>query len=169
MAIQRYTVQWQEAKLTLSAFLHQVMKLPWSQVKRRIENGGVKMSGHVIRDPAQRLKKGKIIELEIDGPGKKAKPPAAPEAKAKPAAQKNQGANALRSPMERYSGPRPEILFIDESIVVVDKPIGLTTNRSGDEKESTGGRERFLPVTLAEILPELIGRPRQARATGPPP
>src|SRR5262249_34136593 len=63
-------------------------------------------------------------------------------------------------PSKPPAGPRPVIRFIDEHIVVVDKPGGLTTMRHEDEAAEAGARgRRFLPETLADPLPGLIARP----------
>jgi 23S rRNA pseudouridine1911/1915/1917 synthase len=55
---------------------------------------------------------------------------------------------------------------VDESIVVVEKPSGLTTMRHADEAAEFGERgRRFLPQTLADLLPRLLpGKPRPVRA-----
>ena len=49
------------------------------------------------------------------------------------------------------------IIFVDEHIVVVDKPAGLTTVRHAHEAAEFGARaHRFLPATLVDLLPPLI-------------
>jgi 23S rRNA pseudouridine1911/1915/1917 synthase len=62
-------------------------------------------------------------------------------------------------------GPRPVLRFIDEHIVVVEKPAGLTTMRHAEDVEEQGPRaRRFLPDTLADLLPGLIAE----QVPGPP-
>jgi 23S rRNA pseudouridine1911/1915/1917 synthase len=57
------------------------------------------------------------------------------------------------------TGPRPTIRYADKHIVVVDKPAGLTTMRHAEEVAEFGKRaRRFLPPTLADMLPELLAR-----------
>lgn len=64
-----------------------------------------------------------------------------------------------------YRGPRPVIRFADRHIVVVDKPAGLTTMRHADEAAQFGKRaQRYLPPTLAELLPGLLGDSARVRA-----
>ena len=47
--------------------------------------------------------------------------------------------------------------YLDEHIVVVDKPAGLTTVRHADEKKELGARaQRYLPPTLVDLLPRLL-------------
>jgi 23S rRNA pseudouridine1911/1915/1917 synthase len=54
-------------------------------------------------------------------------------------------------------GARPVIRFADAQVVVVEKPAGLTTMRHPDEAAEFGARaRRFLPPTLADLLPNLL-------------
>jgi 23S rRNA pseudouridine1911/1915/1917 synthase len=56
-------------------------------------------------------------------------------------------------------GPRPTIRYADKHLVVVDKPAGLTTMRHAEEAAEFGPRgKRFLPPTLADLLPGLLAR-----------
>jgi 23S rRNA pseudouridine1911/1915/1917 synthase len=58
------------------------------------------------------------------------------------------------------------ICYLDESIVVVDKPPGLTTMRHAEEAAEFGSRgRRFLPTTLADLLPAALAK-REGRAAG---
>jgi 23S rRNA pseudouridine1911/1915/1917 synthase len=62
------------------------------------------------------------------------------------------------------------IRYLDPHVVVVDKPTGLTTMRHPDEAAEFGKRAtRFLPATLADLLPSLLasaepGKHRPLRA-----
>lgn len=58
----------------------------------------------------------------------------------------------------------PVVLFSDAHIVVVNKPAGMTTMRHPGEIAEFGSRgSRFLPPTLADVLPGLIQRQTKAR------
>ena len=59
--------------------------------------------------------------------------------------------------------PRIQIVYADDTIVVVDKPPDLTTMRHAEEAAEFGSRgRRFLPTTLADLLPaELTKRERR--------
>jgi 23S rRNA pseudouridine1911/1915/1917 synthase len=60
---------------------------------------------------------------------------------------------------------QPIILYADAHIVVVDKPPGLTTMRHAEEAAEFGTRgRRYLPPTLADLLPDLLGAKRGARS-----
>jgi 23S rRNA pseudouridine1911/1915/1917 synthase len=55
------------------------------------------------------------------------------------------------------TGARPVIRFADAQVVVVEKPAGLTTMRHPEEAAEFGPRaKRFLPPTLADLLPNLL-------------
>lgn len=57
--------------------------------------------------------------------------------------------------------PGPIIRHVDAQVVVVDKPPGLTTMRHAAEAAEFGARaRRFLPGTLADLLPGLLTRGR---------
>src|SRR5947209_4616414 len=52
---------------------------------------------------------------------------------------------------------KPRLVYADEQIVVVDKPAGLTTMRHRHEAAEFGRRaQRYLPTTLADLLPHLL-------------
>jgi len=56
------------------------------------------------------------------------------------------------------------IRYADAHVVVVDKPPGLTTMRHAHEAREHGRRARFLPLTLADLLPGLLGTKGKVRA-----
>jgi 23S rRNA pseudouridine1911/1915/1917 synthase len=57
------------------------------------------------------------------------------------------------------------VRFLDDHLVVVEKPAGMTTVRHADEVESVGKRARkFLPPTLVDLLPAVLaGEPGRVR------
>ena len=54
-----------------------------------------------------------------------------------------------------------QVLYADDALVVADKPAGLTTMRHADEAAEFGRGKRFLPKTLADALPGLLGSPNK--------
>ena len=54
-----------------------------------------------------------------------------------------------------------DLVYIDDDVVVVNKPVGLTTTRSADDAAEFGEGKRFLPKTLADWLPALLGVPNR--------
>ncbi len=66
--------------------------------------------------------------------------------------------------------PSIVIRYIDEAVVIVEKPAGLTTMRHAEEAAEFGARaKKYLPLTLAEVLPQQLaaqnrGKPVPVRA-----
>src|SRR5262249_2420362 len=63
-------------------------------------------------------------------------------------------------------GARDIILhYVDEQIIVVEKPAGLTTVRHAEEVESLNSRaKKFLPPTLVDLLPAVLQEQGYRRA-----
>src|SRR5437660_5039778 len=69
------------------------------------------------------------------------------------------------SPYRALPATRPpptaqaKIRYADAHVVVVEKPAGLTTMRHPDEAAEFGARaQRYLPPTLADLLPMLLAQ-----------
>lgn len=147
-----------EAGQTVAAILKTRLGLSWSQAKRLVERHHVRYAGQIIGDPAHRLKAGKLITvasgaIESKVGTKKHKPAPAPTP------YKSAATVPAVKPVAATQHPI-QILYADESIVVVVKPAGLTTHRDAKEVAEFGERgRRFLPKTLTELLPGLLGEP----------
>src|SRR5207249_5397780 len=64
-----------------------------------------------------------------------------------------------KNPETRKEKPiaKSVIRYADAQVVIVEKPAGLTTMRHPDEAAEFGRRAgRFLPATLADLLPQLL-------------
>jgi 23S rRNA pseudouridine1911/1915/1917 synthase len=110
-------------------------------VRRLLRDGRVRVNGSPCADPQRRLQRGQRVQVRL---------PAAPRQPRKP--QPHQP-----SATATHYGPRPVIRYADEHVVVVEKPAGLTTMRHAEEIAEFGGRaRRFLPPTLADLLPDLL-------------
>lgn len=60
--------------------------------------------------------------------------------------------------------PRIQTIYVDDDVLVVNKPAGLTTVRHKDELEEMGRRRKYLPPTLVDLLPLLFkDRPAAGR------
>jgi len=158
-----FVVDRRENGRTLAAVLKMRYGIPWSQAKRLIEKRHVKVSGQVETDLARRLKVGKKVELAagtIEGQ-KTTNPKELP----KPVRKKTATRPAGPSVKQNISTPTHsgiEIIYADDDVVVVNKPAGLTTMRHKEEAEEFGERGKmFLPKTLAELLPGLLGSPNR--------
>jgi len=144
---QTFVVGRLDADQTVAAFLRTRLNLPWSKAKRLVETGQVRVAGQKVTDPAHRLKLGKHVEVVSQS---------APSGPTKPTRAKLKEA-------PKYDGPLPVLVYSDDSIAVVDKPPGLTTMRHAEEAAEFGERgKKYLPTTLADLLPAMLGRPGKA-------
>lgn len=147
MLLHFYLVAKGEGKQTLASFLRTKLNVSWSKAKELVTKKQVRVAGQPTADPAQRLRVGNRVEVHGFSPiTTKAVPSTKIVVKKKSA------------PV--YDGPMPEIVYEDDAIIVVNKPAGLTTMRHPDETAEFGERgKKYLPVTLADLLPNLLGRP----------
>jgi 23S rRNA pseudouridine1911/1915/1917 synthase len=182
----QFVVDRREAGQTLAAVLKSRYGISWAQAKRLVEKRHVKVSGQVETDVARRLKLGKRVELaagtvEIPkdkrggegekGSGEKSKKG---EKDAKLAATRrgardahdSKGKAANQKPPSSAQPRTPSldpgvIVYSDDAVVVVNKPAGLTTMRHAEEAAEFGRGKRFLPKTLADLLPAALGAPNR--------
>jgi 23S rRNA pseudouridine1911/1915/1917 synthase len=88
----------------------------------------VRLDKRFCSDPGQRVRRGQRLEI-------------------------------LRPPRKRRETANAKIRYVDPHVVVVDKPAGLTTMRHAQEAAEFGRRaQRFLPATLADLLPTMLTR-----------
>jgi 23S rRNA pseudouridine1911/1915/1917 synthase len=147
MLLHSFIVARGEAKQTVAAYLRAKLGLSWSKTKQLVEKKQVRVAGQPTADPAHRLKAGNRVEVHGQSP-------VADRSSATSAKKK-----AVRS-APAYAGPMPSIVYEDGEIVVINKPAGLTTMRHAEEVAEFGTRgKKFLPVTLADLLPALLGQP----------
>jgi 23S rRNA pseudouridine1911/1915/1917 synthase len=127
-----------EAGRPIGACLCARLALPRSEARRLLLAQRVRVNGKPCLDSNQRLQRGQRVQVRLpDSPRERNK--AAPDC--------------------QLHGPRPTIRFADKHLVVVDKPAGLTTMRHAEEVAEFGPRgKRFLPPTLADLLPDLLAR-----------
>ncbi|CAN5643216.1 RluA family pseudouridine synthase [soil metagenome] len=160
-----------DAGQTLGAVLRARYNLTWSKAKATIERRHVRVAGQIVADASFRVKSGKRISIAIgaiETPAEKkaaaakkiTNPAVVPDAKVKaktPAIPKPEP----KKPVRVLPSEMPDIVYSDDSVVVVNKPAGLTTMRHKDEAEEFGKGQRFLPKTAADLLPGLLGTPSQ--------
>jgi 23S rRNA pseudouridine1911/1915/1917 synthase len=148
---------------TLAAVLKARLGLTWTQARRLIELRRVRLGGQGCGDPIRRVKEGQRVEVSVERAARSAK-------RKKPAGDDHapkrtppSSRSALSAP--RSTAPDPLLRYVDDDIVVVDKPPGMTTNRSASEAAEFGPRgKRFLPPTLAARLPALLPDGSDVRA-----
>jgi len=159
-----FVVDRRENGKTLAAVLKARYGLSWANAKRLIENRHVRIGQQVVTEVARRLKVGKHIQLDSGTVEVKGTTPAAP---AKPPAAKPKPPKPARVPLPDTDRTGPAlaadaIVYADDAIVVVHKPAGLTTMRHAEEAAEFGRGRRFLPKTLADLLPAALGAPTRA-------
>jgi 23S rRNA pseudouridine1911/1915/1917 synthase len=151
----RFTVTRSESGRALADWLRARLKRVMPEVLRLVRQRQIRIDGQLCTEPGRRLRPGQQVDV-LPAPAPRRQPPGA----SRKAAAK----------FRDRSVPRPTIRFADEHIVVVDKPAGLTTMRHKEEVREFGQRaRRFLPATLADLLPELLaakhpGKPAAVRA-----
>ncbi|MFO0799145.1 MAG: RluA family pseudouridine synthase [Gemmataceae bacterium] len=158
-----FVVDRRENGKTLAAVLKTRYGLSWAHAKRMIENRHVRVGQQVETDVARRLKVGKSVQLDSGMVEVKNATPtttAPPKPKPKPVPK------PVRLPVQLPDGDgagsllaAEAIVYADDTIVVVNKPAGLTTMRHKEEAEEFGRGKRFLPKTLADLLPAALGAP----------
>jgi 23S rRNA pseudouridine1911/1915/1917 synthase len=158
MASQSLLITRAESGQTVAAVLHHRLKVSWSEARKLIASGRVLVGGARCGDDTRRVSAGQRIEVqEGRTPASGGRKP--PGKSRQPQVRSTQGAHAPRSPGDAPRSPKPQpvIYFTDPHLVVVDKPAGLTTVRHAREAEEFGRRaQRFLPPTLADLLPRLL-------------
>jgi 23S rRNA pseudouridine1911/1915/1917 synthase len=113
--------------------------LPRTKAVNALRQRQVKICGGVCVDPERRVKLGQHIQLERQ-----------PTPKGKPGAAKDAGDIVVR--------------YIDEHLLVVEKPAGLTTVRHADEVAALGQHaKKHLPATLVDRLPGVLAKLGKAR------
>ena len=123
---------------TLAAFLRpRLGGASWSRVQKLVRSRHVLIHGNVCTDVARRLKAGEVVKV----------------------------LEVAAAPPPRADDVR--IVHVDDDVVVVDKPTGLTTTRHHEEL-SWPARRRQMQPTLEELVPEAIGRHLAARVAGRP-
>jgi len=113
----------------------------WSQIRRLLRGRRVTLNGNVCLDPGRRLRLRDVVKL-------------LPHPTAPPAAESD-----IR------------VRYLDEHIVVVEKPAGMTSTRHAQERTWPARRKQLQP-TLDELLPRVIAaierRRRRKRGLPPP-
>jgi 23S rRNA pseudouridine1911/1915/1917 synthase len=132
MPTRNFVVTRAESGRPLAEAIRARLALSWSAARRLVRDRRVRVAGRPCLDPARRLAPGQRVEVQEPSPPPHQPPPA----------------------------PRPAGIVVrhqDDQLVVVEKPPGLTTMRHPDEAAEFGARaRRFLPPTLADLLPPLL-------------
>lgn len=146
MNVRQFTIARTEARRTLEAALVKHLSVSRAHARRLVRDRHVRLGGQPCLDPGRRLTVGQRVEIvRADRHHNQSVKPGA----------------RSQSP----TGPTPVVRFADTQVLVVDKPPGLTTVRHRDEVAELGARaRRFLPPSLADLLPGLLGGGQRVRA-----
>jgi 23S rRNA pseudouridine1911/1915/1917 synthase len=129
---QTFHVTLDETGRTLAAMLRgRLPGTPWSQVQRLVKSRHVMIDGNLCRDEGRRLKEGEVVKL-VEHP--LAPPPREDDVK---------------------------IRYLDQHIIVVEKPANLTSVRHHEERLWKESRKNAQP-TLEELLPRIIAKLERA-------
>jgi 23S rRNA pseudouridine1911/1915/1917 synthase len=113
----------------------------WSQVRQLVRSRRVTVNGNVCVDEGRRLGESDVVKLLAQ--------------------------SAKKPPDEQDV----QLQYLDQHVVVVEKPAGVTSNRHAEEKEWPSRRRQLQP-TLDELLPQVIARVeargRKRRGAGRP-
>ena len=109
----------------------------WGSVRHLLSRRHVQINGNLCLDEGRRLKEGEVVRLL---PFPAAPPPTEEDVK---------------------------IRYLDQHLVVVEKPAGMTTLRHPEERDWPRSRKQLQP-TLDEVLPRIIDRRERGGRRGPP-
>ena len=124
------------AQQSLVDAVHKLLELSWGQARRLIDTRHVQVNGNLCIDSGRRLAVGEVLHVFTH-------PLALPP-------QENQ----------------VKIRFIDEHLVVIEKPSGMTTLRHPEERYWPAERRQRQP-TLEECLNRIIAKRERPNPRGP--
>ena len=136
---QTFLIERADAGQSLGSWLRLRLKLGKDATARLLADQNVRVAGSPCLDPMRKLFAGQRVEVRLPDPKR------------------------IRQPKERVEpdlapvGPQPRLVFADAHVIVVDKPPGLTTMRHAEDVAEFGSRaRRYLPPTLADMVPALL-------------
>lgn len=130
-----------EAGHTLGDFLRQRLGMAPGQVRLLLGQKRVRVGGHPCMEANRRLRPGQRVDVH-----------------SAEALEKSSRSRGLAEVLDGLP-VLPVLCHVDEAIVVVNKPAGLTTMRHASDVKEQGKRARkFLPPTLADLVPLLLAR-----------
>jgi 23S rRNA pseudouridine1911/1915/1917 synthase len=146
MATRTFVIARAERGRSVAAVLRSHLQLAWPAARRLVRAQQVRLDGTICVDATRPVRPGQRLEVHLRENGARANKRSAKRPRqVEPAAPSSDPA------------PRPVIRYADAQVVVVEKPAGLTTVRHAGEAADFGPRaRRFLPPTLADLLPGLL-------------
>ncbi len=130
----KFTVNSEKPITVATAIRNQIPETPWSCVRKWLEQGNVFIDGQLVRDEAYRVYSGDEIELRRKGAG-------------------TESQTALHALFDKI-----KIVYIDEHIIIVDKPSGMVTQNIPKTDEEFDAAEHAEEPTLEELIVPLVKR-----------
>ena len=134
------TIDHRLAKRSLLDVLQSSFHLKRKAALDALRQKQVRICGGVCVDPARRVRGGQTIQLD---------------------------ANSRHEKKQVSGSDQITVRYVDDHVIVVEKPAGLTTVRHADEVASIGARKKkFLPSTLVDLMPGVLachGTPPKGR------
>ena len=116
-------------------------------VHQLLKHNGIRLAGAVCRDLTWRMRTGQKLHVEAPASKPAVKGPRADSRRQPPEPAGSSGRG------KRNARQKIHIEYIDDHILVVEKPAGLTTVRHATERAAYSKRaQRFLPATLLDLL-----------------
>jgi 23S rRNA pseudouridine1911/1915/1917 synthase len=146
--VHSFRVSQRESRQSLATILQSRLHLPYARALRLLRDRQVILDGAVCRNPMLRLGRGQRVAIQGSIPVKRggSSPP-----------RRERDGGQHKSARRAVAGPRPQVVFMDADVIVVDKPPGITTMRHSSEAAEFGARgRRYLPATLADWLEEMM-------------
>jgi 23S rRNA pseudouridine1911/1915/1917 synthase len=132
-----------EAGRPVVALLKAHLRLSWTQARHLVEQRRVRQGPRLCRDPQCRVRAGQKLRVRLDDLPAATTP--------------SRAGSPLRHAPVALPHPKIVLRYVDDQIIVVDKPAGLTTMRHTHEAAEFGKRgRRFLPATLSDLLPDVL-------------
>jgi 23S rRNA pseudouridine1911/1915/1917 synthase len=123
-----------EDGLTLAAALRRFApELSWTKVRQLIQSRHVQVNGNLAFDFSRRIKTGEVLKLFQH--------PLAPPPRAEDV----------------------QIIYLDEYLVIVNKPSGMTSVRHAKDEAPKGRKQRQL--TLEDLMPDILAKQIQPHET----
>lgn len=113
--------------LTLAGALRQLKNASWNEAKKWISKRQTQVNGNLCLDEARRVNDGDVVKLH---------------------------AQPLAKPVETKD---IRIAHLDEHLIVLEKPAGVTTVRHFNERKISTRRKQLQP-TVEEMLPPLLAK-----------
>ena len=153
--VHSFRVSQRESRQSLATILQSRLRLPYARALILLRNRQVILDGAVCRNPMVRPGRGQRVAIQ-DSVAVKRGGSSAP--------RRQRDGGQQKSARRALAGPRPQVVFMDADVIVVDKPPGITTMRHSSEAAEFGARaRRYLPATLADWLEEMMASTENPR------